>query len=74
MNILVVQKRLPYRPQCLGDQADAFLKEVRQLIRAAEIQHASCSLELSDIGFAPAGDYIEVKLYFREHALLSREK
>lgn len=74
MNILVVQKRLPYQPQCLGDQADAFLKEVRQLIRDAEFQHASRSLELSDIGFTPARDYIEVKLYFSEPAFAASER
>lgn len=66
MQMLVVQKRLPYPARQLHGRAAAFLDDVRQMVDEAKEQHVSLPLELSEIGFIPARDYIEVKLYFRE--------
>lgn len=66
MKTLIVQKRLAYPPGSLGSQAGHFIGAVRLLIREAREQHQSADLELADIGFIPAEDYIEVKLYFRQ--------
>ena len=74
MTVLVVQKRLPYPPRNLERQAAAFLNEVQRVIRDARDEHRSAPLELADIGFVPSGEYIEVKLYFREPALVRSER
>jgi hypothetical protein len=71
MKTLVVQKRLAFSPGTLERQAGPFLDAVRQLVREAREHYRSVDLELVDMGFIPAGDHIEVKLYFRER--LERE-
>ena len=65
MKTLIVQRRLPYQPQLLNEQAGPFLRAIQQVVREAKEQHQADGLELSDIGFIPGNDYIEVKLYFR---------
>ena len=71
MKTLVVQKRLAFSPGTLAQQAGPFLAELRELVREVRAQHREEELELADIGFIPAEDHIEVKLYFRER--LERE-
>lgn len=66
MRTLVVQKRLLFPPRTLDRQAEAFLTEVRRVIGEARERHGSAPLELADIGFVPAGEHIELRLYFRE--------
>ncbi|MEW5785516.1 MAG: hypothetical protein AB1767_10660 [Bacillota bacterium] len=68
MKTLIVQKRLAYSPGSLDRQAGPFIEEVQQLVREAKEQHRFADFELADIGFIPAGEHIEVKLYFRQPA------
>ena len=63
MKTLVVQKRLAFSPGTLERQAGPFLDAVRQLVREAREHYRSVDLELVDMGFIPAGDHIEVKLF-----------
>ncbi len=66
MKSLVVQKRLEYSSEGLQSQSGTFVKDVQQIVQEARARHADQDLELADIGFVPAADYIEVKLYFRQ--------
>ncbi|NLY38427.1 MAG: hypothetical protein GX044_03905 [Firmicutes bacterium] len=71
MKTLIVQKRLAFSPGTLAQQAGPFLAALRELVREVKDQHRDEELELADLGFIPAEDHIEVKLYFRER--LERE-
>ncbi len=73
MKILVVQKRLAYPPASLDRQSASFLEDIQQIVREAREKHQTELLELADIGFVPAGEYIEVKLYFRQPAAMGSE-
>lgn len=66
MKTLVVQKRLAYPPASLDRQSASFVEAIEQMVREAREKHQTDLLELADIGFVPAGEYIEVKLYFRQ--------
>ena len=64
--LVVVQTRLLLNPSSLDRRAVDFLSGVKKSIQEARKCYPPDLFKLTEIGFLPGSDYIEVKLYFRK--------
>lgn len=66
MKTLIIQKRFGYAPRALHPRRAEFISDIQGMVRKARERYKEEELELAEIGFLPAAEHVEVKLYFRK--------